>query len=138
MNLKSELKGIVEPKWDCFLELDFNAAEIRTMISLMGQEQPQEDIHEWNIKNIFKEDLSRAEAKQKFFAWLTIRKTKLSILNSIAKTFSSKSIIAKNKKKYGPRLVEGQVAIDFTRLTISYNPLPPITASTASTKSKSS
>jgi len=70
MNLKSELKDIVEPKWDCFLELDFNAAEIRTMISLMGQEQPQEDIHEWNIKNIFKEDISRGQAKQKFFAWL--------------------------------------------------------------------
>jgi len=70
MNLKSEIRDIVEPKWDCFVELDFNAAEIRTMISLMGQEQPQEDIHEWNIKNIFKEDISRAKAKQKFFAWL--------------------------------------------------------------------
>jgi len=70
MNLKTEIKDIVEPKWDCFVELDFNAAEIRTMISLMGQEQPQEDIHEWNIKNIFKEDITRAEAKQKFFAWL--------------------------------------------------------------------
>ncbi len=70
MNIKTELKDIVEPKWDCFLELDFNAAEIRTMISLMGQRQPQEDIHEWNIKNIFKQDITRAEAKQKFFAWL--------------------------------------------------------------------
>jgi len=70
MNLKTEIKDIVEPKHDCFLEFDFNAAEIRTMISLMGQKQPQEDIHEWNIKNIFKEDISRAEAKQKFFAWL--------------------------------------------------------------------
>mgnify|MGYP003645544753 FL=1 len=27
MNLKRELKDIVEPKWDCFLELDFNAAK---------------------------------------------------------------------------------------------------------------
>ena len=70
MNLKTEIKDVVEPKWDCFLEFDFNAAEIRTMISLMGQEQPQEDIHEWNIKNIFKEDISREKAKQKFFAWL--------------------------------------------------------------------
>jgi hypothetical protein len=70
MNLKTEIKDIVEPKWDCFVELDFNAAEIRTMISLMGQEQPQEDIHEWNIKNIFKEDISREKAKQRFFAWL--------------------------------------------------------------------
>ena len=70
MNLKNEIKDVVEPKWDCFVEFDFNAAEIRTMISLMGQKQPQEDIHEWNIKNIFKEDISRAKAKQKFFAWL--------------------------------------------------------------------
>jgi len=70
MNLKTELKPIVEPKWDCFLELDFNAAEIRTMLSLSGQEQPQGDIHEWHQQNIFKEELSRDEAKQKFFAWL--------------------------------------------------------------------
>ena len=70
MNLKTELRDIVEPMWDCFLELDFNAAEIRTMISLMGQKQPQEDIHEWNIKNIFKEEITREKAKQKFFAWL--------------------------------------------------------------------
>ncbi|UCH71649.1 MAG: hypothetical protein JSW62_04420 [Thermoplasmatales archaeon] len=81
MNLKNEIKDIVEPKLDCFVEFDFNAAEIRTMISLMGQDQPQEDIHEWNIKNIFKEDLSRAEAKQKFFAWL---------YNSENKTIDSK------------------------------------------------
>ena len=70
MNLKNEIKDVVEPKWDCFVEFDFNAAEIRTMISLMGQKQPQEDIHEWNIKNIFKEEMSREKAKQKIFAWL--------------------------------------------------------------------
>lgn len=70
MNLKNEIKDAVEPNWDCFIEFDFNAAEIRTMISLMGQDQPQEDIHEWNIKNIFKQDISREKAKQKFFAWL--------------------------------------------------------------------
>ena len=70
MNLKKELKPIVEPKWDCFLELDFNASEIRTLLSLSGQEQPQGDIHEWHKQNIFKEELSRDEAKQRFFAWL--------------------------------------------------------------------
>jgi|ETNvirnome_2_300_1030623.scaffolds.fasta_scaffold05263_2 hypothetical protein len=70
MNLKTELKPIVEPKWNCFLELDFNAAEIRTMLSLSGQEQPQGDIHEWHKQNIFKENISRGEAKRRFFAWL--------------------------------------------------------------------
>ena len=70
MNLKKELKHIVEPKWDCFLELDFNAAEIRTLLSLSGESQPQGDIHEWHQQNIFKEDLTRDQAKQRFFAWL--------------------------------------------------------------------
>jgi hypothetical protein len=70
MNLKNELKSIVEPKWDCFLELDFNAAEIRTMLSLTGKEQPQGDIHEWHKQEIFKNEITRDEAKQRFFAWL--------------------------------------------------------------------
>ena len=70
MNLKTELKSIVEPKWDCFVELDFNAAEIRTMLALSGQDQPQGDIHEWHKQNIFKENISRDEAKRRFFAWL--------------------------------------------------------------------
>ena len=58
MNLKTELKPIVEPKWDCFLELDFNAAEIRTMLSLSGQKQPQGDIHEWHKQEIFNNEIT--------------------------------------------------------------------------------
>ena len=70
MNLKKELKVHVRPNNDAFLELDFNAAEIRTMLALQNHKQPEEDIHEWNIKNIFKQDLSREKAKEKLFAWL--------------------------------------------------------------------
>jgi len=70
LNLKKELKKHVRPNNDVFLELDFNAAEVRTMLALQGHEQPKEDIHEWNIKNVFKKDLSREEAKTKLFAWL--------------------------------------------------------------------
>lgn len=70
LNLKTELKKHVRPTNDVFLELDFNAAEVRTMLALQNHEQPEEDIHEWNIKNIFKEDLSREKAKTKLFAWL--------------------------------------------------------------------
>lgn len=70
LNLKKELKNHVRPNNDVFLELDFNAAEVRTMLALQNHEQPEEDIHEWNIKNIFKQDLSREKAKTKLFAWL--------------------------------------------------------------------
>tara|TARA_Y100000593_G_scaffold88109_1_gene169821 strand:- start:1455 stop:2633 length:1179 start_codon:yes stop_codon:yes gene_type:complete len=107
MNLKTELKDIVEPNLDCFLELDFNAAEIRTMISLMGQEQPQEDIHEWNIKNIFKEDISRAQAKQRFFAWLYNSENK-----TIDSEFYSKEVLVEKFYK------EGKIQTPFGRRTV--------------------
>ena len=76
LNLKRELKKHVRPNNDVFLELDFNAAEIRTMLALQGHEQPQEDIHEWNIKEVFKKDLNRDEAKTKIFAWLYNQESK--------------------------------------------------------------
>ena len=107
MNLKTELKDILEPKWDCFLELDFNAAEIRTMISLTGQEQPQEDIHEWNIKNIFKEDISRAKAKQKFFAWLYNSENK----TIDSELYSKEALVEKFYK-------EGKIHTPFGRRTV--------------------
>tara|TARA_R100001510_G_C7654532_1_gene213191 strand:+ start:850 stop:1980 length:1131 start_codon:yes stop_codon:yes gene_type:complete len=53
-----------------FVEFDFNAAEIRTMLSLCGKEQPTEDIHSWNTQKITNNTISRDEMKKKFFAWL--------------------------------------------------------------------
>ena len=84
MNIKTELKDIVRPTNDVFIELDFNAAEIRTLISLSGQEQPTEDIHEFNQKEIFK-GATREEAKTRFFAWLYNRKS-----NTIQSDFYSR------------------------------------------------
>ena len=75
LNLKKELKVHVRPTNDVFLELDFNAAEIRTMLALQGHQQPEEDIHEWNIKNVFEKEMSRDKAKTKIFAWLYNQKS---------------------------------------------------------------
>ena len=61
---------MVKPTNDWFLELDFNSAEIRTLLALSNKEQPEQDIHEWNIDNVFGGGITREEAKKSIFAWL--------------------------------------------------------------------
>ena len=71
LTVKKEFRELLKPRNDLFVSLDYNGAEIRTFFSLCGSEQPKEDIHTWNIENIFKdEDMTRDEAKTLFFAWL--------------------------------------------------------------------
>ena len=61
---------MIKPQNDCFLELDFNAAELRTVLALLGKEQPPIDLHKWNNKNAYKGILTREKAKKRIFAWL--------------------------------------------------------------------
>ncbi len=70
LTMNKEFRGCIEPKNDWLVELDFNAAELRTLLALTGAEQPTNDIHEWNVKNIVDNDLTREEAKVKTVAWL--------------------------------------------------------------------
>ena len=70
LTLDKQFRIAVEPNNDLFLELDFNAAELRTLLALSGKEQPQEDIHEWNAKHVYGAKTSREEAKKRIFAWL--------------------------------------------------------------------
>ena len=70
LTLKKEYRTIIEPNNDLFIELDFNAAELRTLLSLMDKEQPKGDIHDWNAKNVFRGYVTRKEAKERIFAWL--------------------------------------------------------------------
>ena len=65
-----KFRQILKPHNHWFLELDFNANELRVLQALNGVEQPKEDIHEWNIVNVFKGVTERAEAKKRAFAWL--------------------------------------------------------------------
>ena len=70
LTMSKEFRPCVKPQNDWFLELDFNAAELRVLLALSGQEQPHNDIHDWNVKNVFGGSLTRGEAKVKTFAWL--------------------------------------------------------------------
>ena len=70
LTLKKELRSVIKPRNHWFVELDFNAAELRTLLSLCGKSQPMSDIHEWNRKNIYQGNITRDEAKKRVFSWL--------------------------------------------------------------------
>lgn len=70
LNISKNNRRHIKPKNDVFLEIDLNGAEIRTLLSLSGKEQPAYDVHEFN-KNVAAQDLAtRQEVKARFFAWL--------------------------------------------------------------------
>jgi hypothetical protein len=70
MTMDKDFRSIVRPTNGWFVELDFNAAELRTLMALGGAETPLEDIHDWNMHNLFPKSTTRDEAKQRFFSWL--------------------------------------------------------------------
>jgi hypothetical protein len=71
LTMKRELRRLIKPHNSWFISLDYNGAEARTVLSLAEQCQPEDDIHTWNVINVFKRsDMPREEAKTLFFAWL--------------------------------------------------------------------
>lgn len=70
LNLNKTLRSVVEPHNDYFIELDYNAFELRVLLYLLDLEQPEVDIHDWNVENIFANQIDRDEAKKQIFSWL--------------------------------------------------------------------
>ena len=70
LNLKKQFRQAIKPTNDLFVELDYNAFERRVMLFLMNKPQPNIDIHEWNVSNVYRGAPTRDEAKTKIFAWL--------------------------------------------------------------------
>ena len=67
LTLNKEFRSAIEPTNDWILELDYNAAELRTLLALAGKDQPSEDIHQWNSGIL---GVSRDEAKKSVISWL--------------------------------------------------------------------
>ena len=70
LTMHTSYRKMLVPNNDWFVEFDFNAAELRVMLGLLGLGQPQEDMHDWNIKNVFEGVVDRKTAKKNIFAWL--------------------------------------------------------------------
>jgi len=70
LTMNKEFRSCVQPHNDWFLELDFNAAELRVLLALGGASQPSNDIHAWNLKNIYGGTGTREDAKKRIFAWM--------------------------------------------------------------------
>lgn len=76
LTLDSDYRSILKPNNDYFVEFDYNAAELRVLLGLNEKEQPDGDIHQWNINNIYRGIGTREEAKKRIFAWLYNPKSK--------------------------------------------------------------
>lgn len=70
LTMDKKFRKIIKPNNDWLVELDYNAAELRVMLGLLGIEQPRIDMHEYNASKIFKNKLDREQAKKKVFSWL--------------------------------------------------------------------
>lgn len=70
MTLDSDYRKIIKPNNDYFVELDYNAAELRVLLSLAGKSQPEDDIHQWNVDVVYGGLITREQAKKGIFSWL--------------------------------------------------------------------
>ena len=70
LNMHKDLRRYVRPTNSCFVELDYNAFELRVLLYLSGADQPDQDIHKWNVQNVYRGMISREEAKKRIFSWL--------------------------------------------------------------------
>tara|TARA_R110000824_G_scaffold294583_7_gene482974 strand:- start:1138 stop:2319 length:1182 start_codon:yes stop_codon:yes gene_type:complete len=93
LTFNRDYRKILKPKNDWFVELDYNAAELRVFWALLGLEQPEDDIHDYISEELFKGKFDRSETKRRVFSWL---------YNPVAKNYALDKLFPKNKvlRKY--------------------------------------
>ncbi len=105
LTMNKDLRSVVKPHNDCFVELDYNAAEVRVLFGLIDQQQPEQDVHDWISKNIFESKYDREDTKKKVFSWLYNPKAKNKRLNE----YIDRDII------YNQYYMDGYVATPYDR-----------------------
>ena len=70
LTLNKLFRPAITPQNDFYVEIDFNGAEVRTLLGLLEKPQPTVDVHEYHLNHIFTALSTRDEAKVAFFAWL--------------------------------------------------------------------
>ena len=73
LTMNKDYRSVVVPNNDWFVELDFNAAELRCMLAINDRPQPSGDIHDWHSKimnELSDDDMDRDRIKGKIFKWL--------------------------------------------------------------------
>ncbi len=93
LNLNKEYRSMIRPKLDCVVELDYNAAELRTVLALVGKEQPRVDIHQAAATTVFGGKISRDEVKTETFKWLYGGKSKYA--EQLNKMYDKEAILKK-------------------------------------------
>jgi len=102
LTLNKDLRSSLEPNNDLFVELDYNSAELRVLLGLLGQDQPEEDIHTWVSSNIFSDKYDRDQVKKKVFAWLYNPKARNKKLNQHFDREKVHNLFYKNGKVMTP------------------------------------
>lgn len=70
LTIRKDMRAVVEPVNDEFVEFDFNGAEARVLMGMLSKEQPSVDIHDFHRDEVFDKKLTREQSKTAFFAWL--------------------------------------------------------------------
>ena len=108
MTLAKKYRRILTPTNNWFYELDFNACELRAALALLGHDQPEEDLHEWNLTNVFTRAKDRDNAKKRIFSWLYNPNNKDDKVSKIYDRNKLKTLYFKDNKVTTPfgRIIE--------------------------------
>ncbi len=70
LTMDKKYRKIIKPTNQWLVELDYNAAELRVLLGLLGVDQPHIDLHDYNSYELFDGKLTREESKKRIFSWL--------------------------------------------------------------------